>query len=125
MFTAEQVGEWLAANVLDTDAWDKSNKQVVAVTQAERNLFRWYPAADLEVQHVAYQAVWELQGLDPALKYQKHGVKTVADNGESVSYKDTARDVVAPDVRQMLGKTADELAEADDSLPPQYGGCLV
>lgn len=126
MFTIDEVGAWLAANVLDTDAWDKSSKQAVAVTQAERNLAIWYPGETLDVQHVAYQAVWELQGLDPVLKYQKHGVKTIADNGESVSYKDAVRDIVAPDVRRLLGKTAEELAEeAAEALPPQYGGSLL
>ncbi|KUP22445.1 hypothetical protein [Paenibacillus sp. DMB5] len=127
MFTPEEVSAWIAANVLDSEAWDKAKKPAVAVTQSERNLARWYPAIVLTVPMVAMQAIWELQGIDPALKYQKHNVKTVTDNGETVSYKDGARPAVAPDVHDMLGPTADELAEeeAASALQKQYGGCLL
>lgn len=124
MTTLQEVGTWIAANVLDSDAWDRSNKQAVAITQAERNLARWYPATELTVSLVAYQAIWELQGIDPALKYQKHGVKSVTDGGEQVSFKDGIRDLVAPDVRQILGPTAEELVSVQSS-DIQYGGCLL
>lgn len=123
----QTVADWIVDNLLDTDAWDRASEQqqTVAVKQAERNLARWYPDAALTVEIVSYQAVWELQGLDPALKYQKHNVKTVQDSGEGVTYKDGERPVVAPDVRGLLGATAEELAEqaAEDSSP-QYGGAL-
>lgn len=127
MFTTEEVNAWIAINVLDSEAWDKAKKPAVAVTQAERNLARWYPAVVLTLPMVAIQAIWELQGIDPALKYQKHNVKTVTDNGESVSYKDGERPAVAPDVRDMLGPTAEELEEeeAASALQKQYGGYLL
>lgn len=125
----QTVNDWIADNLLDTDAWDRATepKQNVAVKQAERNLVRWYPGVTMTDEIVAYQSVWELQGIDPALKYQKHNVKSVADNGESVSYKDGARDVVAPDVRALLGPTADEVAEqeAEEAAAAQYGGALI
>lgn len=122
-----EVGKWIESNLLDTDAWDRSGKQSVAVVQAMRNLTRWYPNVELTVDIVSYQTIWELQGIDPALKYQKHNVKTVTDNGETVSYKDGERPVVAPDVRDLLGPTADELAEleAEDAAQKQYGGALI
>ncbi|CAM3706357.1 hypothetical protein COLU111180_04115 [Cohnella lubricantis] len=125
----QEVADWIADNLLDSDAWDRANeqKQAVAVKQAERNLARWYPAAALDVSLIAYQAVWELQGVDPALKFQRHNVKTITDNGESISYKDGVRDSVAPDVRQLLGATADEIAsgEAENGSTPLYGGVLL
>lgn len=126
----QEVGAWISANMLDTDAWDRATekKQSVAVVQAERNLARWYPdITPMAVSIVAFQTVWELQGIDPALKYQKHNVKTVSDNGESISYKDGVRPDVAPDVRALLGPTADELAEeaAAEAAQRQYGGALV
>lgn len=126
----QEVGAWISANMLDTDAWDRATekKQYVAVVQAERNLARWYPdITPMAVSIVAFQTVWELQGIDPALKYQKHNVKTVTDNGESISYKDGERPDVAPDVRALLGPTADELAEeaAEEAAQRQYGGALI
>jgi hypothetical protein len=126
----QEVADWIAANMLDTDAWDRASeqKQTVAVVQAERNLSRWYPTiSPMAVSIVAFQAIWELQGVDPALKYQKHNVKTVSDNGESVTYKDGERPAVAPDVRELLGPTADELAEqeAAEAAQRQYGGVLI
>lgn len=125
-----EVADWIAANMLDSEAWDRAPepKQGVAVVQAGRNLARWYPdITPMAVSIVAFQAVWELQGIDPALKYQKHNVKTVSDNGESISYKDGERPDVAPDVRALLGPTADELAEkeAAEAAQRQYGGALV
>ena len=126
----QEVAAWITANMLDTEAWDRASeqKQTVAVVQAQRNLARWYPTiAPMAVSIVSFQTVWELQGIDPALKYQKHNVKTVSDNGESISYKDGERPVVAPDVRELLGPTADELAEkeAAEAAQRQYGGALV
>lgn len=125
----QSVNDWITDNLLDIEAWERASeqRQTVAVKQAERNLARWYPDAELTTEVVAYQSVWELQGLDPALKYQKHNVKTVTDNGESVSYKDGERQTVAPDVRELLGPTADELAEqeAEAAAALQYGGALI
>ncbi|GBG09508.1 hypothetical protein PAT3040_04158 [Paenibacillus agaridevorans] len=125
----QTVNDWIVDNMLDSEAWLRAGeqKQSVAVKQAERKLALWYPEYELVVAVVTYQALWELQGVDPALKYQKHNVKTVTDNGESVSYKDGERDVVAPDVRALLGPTADELAEqeAEEALRLQYGGALI
>lgn len=41
----QEVAEWIAANMLDTDTWDRASeqKQAVAVVQADRNLALWYP----------------------------------------------------------------------------------
>lgn len=121
-----EVGDWIQSNILDSDAWDRSAKQAIAVVQAVRNLARWYPDVTLTVDVISYQSIWELQGTDPALKYQKHNVKQVSDNGESVSYKDGERPVVSPDVRDLLGATTDELAEveAEEAAQCQYGGEL-
>lgn len=116
-----EVGDWIQSNILDTDAWDRSAKQVIAVVQAERNLGRWYPDVTLTVEVVAYQSIWELQGIDPALKYQKHNVKQVSDNGESVSYKDGERPVVAPEVESILGSID---SDDEEVTQPQYGGVL-
>lgn len=123
----QEVADWIAANMLDTEAWDRASeqKQAVAVVQAERNLALWYPnILPMAVSIVAFQAVWELQGIDPALKYQKQGVKSVTDEGEQVNFRDVPRDVVAPDVRMLLGPTADEIAN-EESVQPQYGGALI
>ncbi|WP_339816788.1 hypothetical protein MKZ15_15400 [Paenibacillus sp. FSL R7-0216] len=121
----QEVADWIAANMLDTDAWDRASeqKQTVAVVQAERNLTRWYPEiSPMAVSIVAFQAVWELQGIDPALKYLKHNVKSITDNGESISYKDNGeRPVVAPEVRELLGSTVEEAATSQQ----QFGGCLL
>jgi hypothetical protein len=121
MPTVESVDAWIQANVLDADAWIKNvPKQTVAVTQAIRNLSRWYPDTALTDEIVSYQAIWELEGINPALKLQRHGVKSVSDNGESISYN--TRDKVAPEVRQLLGLTADEKPKGNDV---QYGGVLL
>lgn len=126
----QEIGAWIESNMLDTESWDRATdqKQTIAVVQAERNLSHWYPnISPMAVSIVAFQTVWELQGIDPALKYQKHNVKTVSDNGESISYKDGERPEVAPDVWALLGPTADELAEkeAAEAAQRQYGGALV
>lgn len=129
MPTPQDVGAWIADNLLDSDPWIRTSeqKQAVAVTQAKRNLSRWYPDVELTDEIVAYQAIWELYGVDPVLKYQRHAVKSLGDNGESISYKDDDRPVVAPDVRELLGPTADELAEqeVEEAAQLQYGGALV
>lgn len=124
----QQVADWIAENLLDSDVWDRASehKQTVAVRQAERNLTRWYPDATLTVEIVAYQAVWELYGVDPVLKYQRHAVKSLSDNGESVAYKDKEeRPPVSPEVHSLLGPTTDEQAAEEAKNPPQYGGVLI
>lgn len=127
----QEVGDWIADNLLDSDPWDRASehKQAVAIVQAERNLNRWYPGINpMAISIVAIQAVWELYGVDPVLKYQRHAVKSLGDNGETISYKDKEeRPVVAPDVRELLGPTADELAEleAEEQAQKQYGGALI
>lgn len=124
--TPQEVGDWIADNLLDSDPWVRAGeqKQAVAVRQAERNLKRWYPDVELTDEIVAYQAIWELYGVDPVLKYQRHAVKSLGDNGETISYKDKEeRPVVAPDARELLGPTADEIAEEEAQL--QYGGALI
>lgn len=126
----QEVAHWIATNLLDAEAWERASeqKQSVAVTQAERKLSQWYPKINpMAVSIIAFQSVWELQGLDPALKYQKHNVKTVSDKGESISYKDGVRPEVAPEVRELLGATAHELSEleAEQAAQRQYGGALI
>ncbi|WP_172369568.1 hypothetical protein [Sporosarcina jiandibaonis] len=124
MPTVEEVSVWIALNVLDSQAWDDATKKDLAVVQASRNLSRWYPEIELTTDVVSFQAIWELQGLDPALKYQKQGVKAVTDSGERIDY--VHRDKVAPDVRDLLGPPFDELEEAeDDEYVPQFGGRLI
>lgn len=120
----QAVNDWISENLLDTEAWERTSaqRQSVAVRQAERVLARWYPDAELTTELVAYQAVWELQGIDPALKYQKHNVKQVTDNGESVSFKDGERPSVAPDVQALLGAIGED--DEEETLP-QYGGALI
>lgn len=126
----QTVGEWIVANLLDSEPWVRASeqKQAVAVTQAVRNLLRWYPNVELTDEVVSYQAIWELYGVDPVLKYQRHAVKSLGDNGETISYKEKEeRPVVAPDVRELLGPTAGELAEleAGEQAQMQYGGALI
>lgn len=125
MPTAETVGEWIALNVLDSQAWDDTAKKDLAVVQASRNLTRWYPDDELNVEHIAFQAIWELQGLDPALKYQKQGVKSVTDSGERIDYE--SRDKVAVDVRDLLGPPIYEIeeSESEEEMQPQHGGFLL
>lgn len=126
----QEIADWITSNLLDTEAWERASeqRQSIAVVQAERKLANWYPTINpMAVSIIAFQSVWELQGLDPALKYQKHNVKTISDNGESVSYKDGIRPDVAPDVRELLGATAHELSEleAEQAAQRQYGGALI
>lgn len=109
MPTLETVDQWIQGNVLDRSAWDRSSEKSIAVLQAERNLARWYPDLEITDEFVAYQAIWELQGMDPALKFQKQGVKSVSEGEDRIDYLD--RDKVAPDVREILGPPAFELIE--------------
>lgn len=123
MPTVETVNMWITLNLLDSEAWIKSDKQPIALIQAIRNLSYWYPETVLTDELVSYQVVWELQGLDPALKYQKQGVKAVSDSGERIDY--TVRSKVAPDILDLLGIPAYEIQEEEQESPLQYGGFLV
>lgn len=109
MPTLETVDLWILGNILDRKAWSGSAEKEIAVTQASRNLVRWYPDVELTDETVAYQSIWELQGMDPALKFQKQGVKSVSEGEDRIDY--LARDKVAPDVREILGPPAFELTE--------------
>lgn len=117
MATLESVNAWIQANVLESEVWDKSQKQELAVIQATRNLKRWYPNETLTDEIVAYQAIWEIQGVDPALKFQKQGVSSVSGDGERIDY--SFRDKVAPEVREILG------GESDASNVRLEGGMLL
>lgn len=123
MPTVETVGLWITLNLLDSEAWDKSLKKDLAVTQAIRNLSYWYPETLPTDEFIAYQAVWELQGLDPALKYQKQGVKAVSDSGERIDY--VSRSKVAPEILDLLGTPLFELEITEEESPLQYGGILI
>lgn len=103
MPTVDEINAWIQSNVLDSQVWDKSEKKEVAIVQAERNLKRWYPEVELSNEVLSYQVIWELQGVDPAIKYQKQGVKMLDDSGERIDYGDRTRDVVSPEVREILG----------------------
>jgi hypothetical protein len=118
----QQVADWIADNLLDSDIWDRASehKQTVAVRQAERNLSRWYPDAKLTVEIVAYQAVWELYGVDPVLRYQRHNVRSMMDAGELVTYANGERPVIAPDVTSILGTPT-----GGNEGGRQYGGALI
>lgn len=109
MPTLESVGAWIHNNVLDASAWTNSDKQQIAVTQASRNLTRWYPDVTLTDEIVAYQAIWEIQGTDPALKFQKQGVKSVSEGEDRIDY--LTRDKVSPEVRDILGPPLFEVTE--------------
>ncbi|MBO1515050.1 hypothetical protein [Metabacillus bambusae] len=111
MPTIETIDLWIQSNVLDTKAWDESTKQSIAVTQASRNINRWYPDIELTDEIVSYQVIWELQALDPVLKYQKQGLKHISESGERIEYN--IRDVVAPEVREILGSP---LFEQDEEV---------
>lgn len=109
MPTLETVDLWILGNVLDRKAWQDSTEKPIALNQAIRNLNRWYPEVELTDEVVAYQAIWELQGNDPALKYQKQGVKSVSEGEDRIDY--LSRDKVAPEVREILGIPFFELTE--------------
>ncbi|WP_034757788.1 hypothetical protein [Rossellomorea vietnamensis] len=117
---------FIEQNVLDKSAWEKANNQEIAINQATIHLTRWYPLTDLTADVVAYQSIWEVEGADPALKYQKQGVKYVSDGGERIDYE--KRDRVAPDVREILGPPAFEVIEEleEEEEPVElYGGELL
>lgn len=118
---------FIELNVLDKSAWEKaSDVQVTAIKQATIHLERWYPLTELTDDVVAYQSIWEVEGADPALKYQKQGVKYVSDGGERIDYE--KRDRVAPDVREILGPPAFEVIaelEEEDEPVELYGGELL
>lgn len=122
MPTMQSVEDWILANVLESQVWIDFVQKNIAVVQASRNLIRWYPEVELTDEVVAFQAIWEIQGLDPALKYQKQGVKAVTDNGERIDYLSRAK--VSPDVRDLLGPPFYELEE-EIEIPDQYGGALL
>jgi hypothetical protein len=118
---------FIELNVLDKSSWEKAAEvQVTAIKQATIHLERWYPIVELNAEIVAYQSIWEVEGADPALKYQKQGVKYVSDGGERIDYE--KRDRVAPDVREILGPPAFEvIEELDESEEPVelFGGELL
>jgi hypothetical protein len=118
MPTLESVDPWIKANVLDSKAWDDSNKKELAVTQATRNLERWYLEVELTDEVISYQAIWEIQGMDPALKFQKQGVRSVSEGEDRIDY--LTRDKVAPEVREILGVPSYEFAGVY-----LEGGCLL
>jgi hypothetical protein len=117
------VDEWIQENSLEAKVWNDSSQQQIAYNQAIRNLQRWYPEeTEFTDEVVAYQVIWEIQGIDPALKYQKQGVKYVSDSGERIDYLE--RDRVAPDVREILGPPLFELEEGVAGVE-LYGGGLL
>ncbi|KYC94369.1 hypothetical protein B4102_3590 [Heyndrickxia sporothermodurans] len=122
MPTVESVNEWIQANVLDSKVWNDAVKKEIAVIQASRNLQRWYPEVELTDEIVSYQAIWELQGLDPVLKYQKQGLKHISEDGDRIEFN--TRDKVSPDVRDILGTPLYEL-EADEPTVILEGGMLI
>lgn len=109
MPTVESVNSWIQSNVLDSKAWDDSTKKEIAINQASRNISRWFPDAELTDEITSYQAIWELQALDPVLKYQKQGLKHISESGDRIEYN--TRDVVAPEVREILGAPSFEIDE--------------
>lgn len=121
MPTITSVDNWIRENVLDSQAWNNNTDQIgVAFAQAVRNLNRWYPSIELTDELVSYQSIWELQALDPVLKYQKHGIKHISESGDRIEYNQ--RDKVAPDVRDILGAPSFETAEETVILE---GGMLL
>jgi hypothetical protein len=121
MPTLETVDLWIKANVLDTKAWDDALKKDIAVIQVNRNLKKWYPEVELTDELVGYQAIWELQELDPVLKYQKQGLKHISEDGDRIEFG--KRDRVSPDVRDILGSPLYENTE-EESIAPLEGGTL-
>jgi hypothetical protein len=110
MPTMDTVDIWILANMLDTEAWEKTEKKDIVVTQSLRNLTRWYPEAVLTDEIVAYQAVWEIQGLDPVLKFQKQGIRAISEGSDRIDY--LTRDKVASEVREILGAPSYEAVES-------------
>jgi hypothetical protein len=111
MPTFDSVDFWIQDNLLDTSTWDAFEKKETAFIQANRNLTRWYPESELSDELLAYQCVWEVQGLDPVLKYQKQGIKAISEGSDRIDY--SSRDKVAPEVREILGPPSYETAETE------------
>jgi hypothetical protein len=109
MPTLESADVWIKTNVLNSKAWNDSTKKELAVIQATRNLERWYPEVELTDETVSYQAIWEIEGTDPALKFQRQGVRSVSEGEDRIDY--LTRDIVAPEVREILGAPSFELTE--------------
>lgn len=107
MPTISEVDKWIFSNLLDRKAWEDSKEQDIAMNQATRNLTRWYPDTELTAELVAYQVIWELQGLDPVLKYGKQGIKAISEGPDRIDY--LTRDKVAPDVRDIMGPPISEI----------------
>lgn len=122
MPTLEEIEVWIQSNILDTKPWDDAAKKEIAVVQSTRNLERWYPGIELTTEIVAYQSIWELQGLDPALKLQKQGVKSVSEGADRIDY--LKRDRVAPEVREILGAPLYEQEESEPTVILE-GGSLI
>jgi hypothetical protein len=118
MPTLESVDVWIKANVLDSKAWDDSTKKELAVIQATRNLERWYPEVELTDEVISFQAIWEIQGMDPTLKFQKQGVRSISEGEDRIDY--LSRDKAAPEVKEILGVPSYELSEVY-----LEGGCLL
>ncbi|MFE8697977.1 hypothetical protein ACFYKT_16670 [Cytobacillus sp. FJAT-53684] len=122
MPTIESINTWIQANILDSKAWDDSSKKDIAVVQAMRNIKRWFPEVVFSDEIISYQVIWELQGLDPVLKYGKQGIKHISESGDRIEY--TTRDKVAPEVREILGVPLYELEESEPSVILE-GGMLL
>ncbi|MDR7237122.1 hypothetical protein [Neobacillus drentensis] len=107
MPTLNELDKWIFENLLDRKSWEDSKEQDIAMNQAVRNLTRWFPSVQLTAELIAYQVVWELQGLDPVLKYQKQGIKAISEGPDRIDYQ--TRDKVAPEIREILGQPAYEI----------------
>lgn len=124
MPTLESIDQWIEENLLEADVWVSFENKPVAFIQTVRHLTSWFPDAELTVPVVAYQAIWEIKGLDPVLKYSGQGVRSLTDNQERVDYGDYVRHKVAPEVLDLLGPPIDKKTEA--SIVPQlFGGRLI
>lgn len=109
MATLEDVEIWIQGNVLDRKAWEEFDDKEIAINQATRNLTRWYKLMEMTDEIVSYQTIWEIQGLDPVLKYGKQGIRSISEGEDRIDY--LTRDKVAPDVRDILGTPSYELLE--------------
>lgn len=124
MPTLESIDQWIKENLLEAAVWVSFENQSVAFIQTVRHLTIWYPDAELTVPVVAYQAIWEIKGLDPVLKYSGQGVRSLTDNEERVDYGDYIRPKVAPEVHNLLGPPIDERTDAVEP-PLLFGGTLL
>ena len=124
MPTLESIDQWIKENLLEAAVWVSFENQSVAFVQTVRHLTTWYPDAELTVPAVAYQAIWEIKGLDPVLKYSGQGVRSLTDNEERVDYGDYIRPKVAPEVHNLLGPPIDERTDVVEP-PLLFGGALL